>query len=127
MADFTNRIRRDVEKRLRELEPAVQEHQELKDLLSKLGNGRGRTSGVGTASSSGTRATPRRRGRPRKGQPTRSDEFLKLVQERPGITVSEAAKQLGIQPNYLYRLRNTLQKQRRIKKQGKGYALVKSG
>ena len=41
--------------------------------------------------------------RNRKGG-TREEHFVSLVTEKPGITVSEAAKEMKIQPNYLYRV-----------------------
>jgi DNA-binding IscR family transcriptional regulator len=47
---------------------------------------------------------------------------VRIVKENPGITASEVAKRMRIQPNYVYRVMGELQKQGRVKKRGKGYA-----
>ena len=43
------------------------------------------------------------------------------MRSRPGITIPEIAKELKIEPNYLYRVMPALEKDGSIKKQGKGY------
>jgi hypothetical protein len=43
-------------------------------------------------------------GHPRKDEPTRSEEFLAIVRERPGISIRHAAEQMGVQPSSLYRV-----------------------
>lgn len=65
------------------------------------------------------KATTKKRGRGR--PPVRANEFISLVEKNPGITVSEAAKQMKIKPNYLYRLSADLVKQGRVNKQGRGF------
>ena len=62
----------------------------------------------------------RRRGRPR-GSGTRSAQALALVQSKPGITISEMGKEMGITPNYLYRVLPELAKDGKVKKSGKGW------
>lgn len=62
------------------------------------------------------RQPPRRR---RKGG--RAAQALRLVAKTPGITASEIAKQLKIKPNYVYRLLGELEKERRVKKDGRKY------
>jgi hypothetical protein len=111
----------------------VQEHAHVKEALGKLANTvspRART-GNGAAVASATaelptrkpRTTTPRRGRPRKGQPSRSDQFLEILRANPGIKISDAAKQMGLGPNYLYRVRNDLLKAGKIKKEGQGFAI----
>lgn len=69
------------------------------------------------------RATPKRsrRRRSRRGG-TRADEAVQLVEQRPGITASEIAKAMKIKPNYLYRVLAELEKQGRVKKDGRSYS-----
>ena len=132
MSDVIRSVRRELEKRLRELAPHVTEHAQIKDALGKLADTVSPTGGTGSraASARATAKAPTRRraaaargGRPRKGQPSRADQFLDAVKANPGITVSDAAKQMGIGPNYLYRVRNDLLKAGKIKKQGQGFTV----
>ena len=111
-----------VEKRLAELED---EKRRLERALSELTDGQSgrRRPGRprGSRSGSGSNAgTPRRRRRRRGG--TRSDQALKLVASNPDITASEIAKQMSIKPNYLYRVLGDLQKEGRVKKDGRSYS-----
>jgi DNA-binding IclR family transcriptional regulator len=55
----------------------------------------------------------------------RREQFLAVVTDSPGIKASEVAKQLGISPNQAYALARGLQKDRAIRKSGKGYRLSK--
>lgn len=52
---------------------------------------------------------------------TRADHAVKLITERPGITASDIARELKMKPNYLYRVLATLEKERRIRKDGRQY------
>jgi len=65
-----------------------------------------------------TSAAPKKR---RRRGGTRADQALKLVQSNPGITVSELATSMGIAPNYLYRVMPTLEKEGKVKKDGRGW------
>jgi sugar-specific transcriptional regulator TrmB len=113
-----------VKKRLAELD---EERKRLERALSELGGtitrrpGRPRGSGRGPgrppkASSS---AAPRKRRRRRGG--TRADQAVALVEKNPGISASEIAKSMKIKPNYLYRVLGELEKEGRVKKQGRKY------
>jgi CRP-like cAMP-binding protein len=79
----------------------------LKDLGGRVSPGRPRGSG-------GKRRRKRRGG-------TRAEQALKLITEKPGINPSDIAKQLGIKPNYMYRVMNELQKDKLVSKRGRGY------
>jgi predicted Rossmann fold nucleotide-binding protein DprA/Smf involved in DNA uptake len=114
-----------VKKRLAELDD---ERKRLERALSELGGtvtrrrpGRPRGSGRGPGrppkASSG--AAPRKRRRRRGG--TRADQAVSLVQKNPGISASEIAKSMKIKPNYLYRVLGELEKEGRVKKQGRQY------
>jgi predicted HTH transcriptional regulator len=101
-----------VEKRLKELDA---ERARLERALSDLTGGRVGRRRPGRPKGSGTRRRRARRGG------TRADQAVKIVSENPGITASEVAKKLGIQPNYVYRVMSDLQKEKRVRKRGKGY------
>ena len=118
-------VRRQITKRLSELKPLVDEYHQLEAMVQKLG-GRDGSSSTSTRRSTGRRRATsrstngRRRGRPR-GSGTRSAQALALVQAKPGITIPEMGKEMGITPNYLYRVLPELAKDGKVKKQGKGW------
>jgi CRP-like cAMP-binding protein len=112
-------VRRQIEGRLKELKPLVDEYRELEQMVSKLGHDSKpapRAPRRRARSANGRR----RRGRPR-GSGTRSAQALALVQSKPGITIPEMGKELGITPNYLYRVLPELAKDGKVRKDGKGW------
>jgi CRP-like cAMP-binding protein len=128
MPDFLEEKKREIDERLKELRPLVDEFQRLEAAAAAL-------QGVGGASNSrasapAARRTRRRstssgggtgrRGRPR-GSGTRSKQALELVRTRPGITIPEIAESIGIQQNYLYRVLPALQKDGLVRKEGRGW------
>jgi transposase-like protein len=86
----------------------------------KRGPGRPRKAATATASATTTTAAPRRRRRRRRGG-TRADQAVALVEQNPGISASEIAKQMKIKPNYLYRVLGELEKEGRVSKKGREY------
>ena len=127
MPDALSKIRNDLEKRLRELEPLVQEHAHVREALDALkGVGarveRAATTTAKRARSAGASATAKRPGpgRPR-GTGGRAQEALKLVHTHPGITIGELAKRMKIKANYLYRVLPQLQKEGKVEKRDNGY------
>ena len=74
----------------------------------------GRPRGSSTKPPSGKRRRRRRGG-------TRADHAHKYVSGHPGATASEIAKSMGIKPNYVYRVMAELEKDGKVRKQGKGY------
>jgi sugar-specific transcriptional regulator TrmB len=126
MPDFLEEKKREIDARLKELRPLVDEYHRLEAAAAAL-------EGVPTsntrASSAPARRTRRRsststgtgrRGRPR-GSGTRSKQALELVHARPGITIPEIAQEIGIQQNYLYRVLPALQKDGLVRKEGRGW------
>jgi hypothetical protein len=117
MADFLDEKRKEIDARLRELRPLVDEYQRLEQAAAAL-------AGVG-----GTAASPARRrsarGTPRRGRPrgtgTRSRQALELVRARPGITISEMADAMKIKANYLYRVMPALEAEGQVKKRDRGW------
>jgi len=112
-----------VERRLADLD---EERQRLERALAELGGkssrrrpGRPRGSSKKAASGSTGGGAPRRRRKRRGG--TRGDQAVKLIEEQPGISASDVAKKMKIKPNYLYRVLGDLEKEGRVKKDGRQY------
>jgi hypothetical protein len=136
MTDFLEEKKREINARLKELRPLVDEFHRLEAAAAALdGVGDGRATGSPGASASrrrtrgaSTGGTSRRgagdgsgrRGRPR-GSGTRSKQALELVRTRPGISIPEMAEAMGIQQNYLYRVLPSLQKDGLVRKEGRGW------
>jgi hypothetical protein len=125
MADFLDEKRKEIDSRLRELRPLVDEYNRLEKAAAALA-GVGGTSNSSTAaprrrrSASGPARRGRGRGRPR-GSGARSKQALELVRARPGITISELADAMGIKANYLYRVLPNLASDGHVKRKGKGW------
>ncbi|MGH6914637.1 MAG: hypothetical protein ACREH3_13145, partial [Geminicoccales bacterium] len=107
-----------IRKRLRELDT---ERSQLERALAGLTDGREGRRGPGRPAGSTTRpSTTRTSGRRRRRRGgTRSDEAVKLVAANPGISASEIAKKMSIKPNYLYRVLADLEKQGKVRKDGR--------
>lgn len=110
-----------IRQRLRELDD---ERTQLERALANLTGGRQGRRGPGRPRGSSSSTTPRRRRRRRGG--TRADQAVKLVEATPGISASEMAQQMKIKPNYLYRVLGELEKEGRVRKEGRAYHPVKS-
>ena len=120
MSDFLAKKRKEIDARLRELKPLVDEYQQLQKASEALGGLDGRRGGRRRAPSGRRGSTGRRRGRPR-GSGTRSIQALELVKSNPGITISELADNMGIKANYLYRVLPSLESEGKVKKDGRGW------
>jgi len=115
-----------VQKRLADLD---EERTRLERALAELGGkatkrspGRPRGSKSSAASSTSTStstAAPRKRRKRRGG--TRADQAVDLITSQPGISASDVAKTMKIKPNYLYRVLGDLEKEGRVKKDGRQY------
>ncbi len=131
MADFLEEKRREIQARMKELKPSVDEYELLQAAEAALGglsNGSGATRTAAPAAPRAPRAKRAagsgggRRGRPRGGG-TRAAEALELVRTRPGITIPELAEAMGIQQNYLYRVMPGLAEEGKVTKSGRGWHL----
>lgn len=147
MTDFLDVKRKEINDRLAELKPLVEEYTRLQAASSALdgvggtaapaaaparrgpGRPKGSTSRARTAKS--TAAAPakpkraaaaggRRAGR-RKGSGTRAAQALSIVAEQPGVTIPELAARMGIKQNYLYRVLPGLEQENKVSKQGRGW------
>lgn len=111
-----------VERRLADLD---EERKRLERALAELGGkvrrrGPGRPPGrPGKSTVSAGAGAPRRRRKRRGG--TRADQAVKLIEGQPGISASDVAKTMKIKPNYLYRVLGDLEKEGRVKKDGRKY------
>lgn len=129
MPDFLEDKKREIQARLKELRPAVDEYHRLEAAVQALegvnANGtsapaparrrRGRP-----AASTATKSGSGRRGRP-KGSGTRSKQALELVRKSPGITIPELADKMKIKQNYLYRVLPSLAQDGLVEKRDKGW------
>jgi hypothetical protein len=127
MADFLDEKRKEIQARLKELKPLVEEYTRLEAAERAL-------SGVSTNGQSRASSTPPparrrrsggasgggRRGRPR-GSGTRAAQAFELVKARPGITIPELAQEMGIKQNYLYRVMPSLAEEGKVTKSGRGW------
>lgn len=131
LSDFLDTKRREITQRMKELEPLVAEYHQLEAAAAALNSVNGGASKA---------AAPARRGRPRgrpagtgrrrpgrrRGSGTRAAQALSLVQGQPGITIPELADKMGIKQNYLYRVLPTLEADKKVRKDGRGWVPVKS-
>jgi len=127
-ANFFDEARDALERTVKELRDQLTQAEEA---LEKLGGkatrrGPGRPKGStrkssrgGSTGSSSTAAAPRRRRKRRGG--TRADQAVQLIESQPGISASDVAKAMKIKPNYLYRVLGDLEKEGRVKKDGRQY------
>jgi hypothetical protein len=131
MADFLDEKRKEIQQRLKELKPLVEEYGRLEAAeraLSGVGAEAGNGGGGGSprrakraASGRGSGGGGGRRGGRRKGSGTRGTQALELVRSRPGITIPELAEAMEIQQNYLYRVMPDLAEQGLVTKSGRGW------
>jgi hypothetical protein len=125
LTDFLDEKRQEIQARLKELKPLVDEYHRLEAAdraLSGVGNGTTRTAAAAprrTRRTSGGGAGGRR-GRPR-GSGTRGQQALELVRARPGVSIPELAEAMGIKQNYLYRVMPDLASQGLVVKSGRGW------
>lgn len=123
MADFLDEKRKEIQARLKELRPLVDEFHRLEAAERAL-------SGVGDSAPAAPSRRRRgaaassngRRGRPR-GSGTRAAQAEKIVGERPGITIPEIAEALDMKQNYLYRVMPQLVEKGTVVKSGRGWHL----
>lgn len=116
-----------LERTIRELEDQIKAAEQalaaLGGKVTRRGPGRPRGSASKKAAAKPAKSTrggaPRKRRKRRGG--TRADQAVKLIEDNPGISASDVAKQMKIKPNYLYRVLGDLEKEGRVKKDGRSY------
>jgi sugar-specific transcriptional regulator TrmB len=110
-----------VQRRLADLD---EERRRLERALAELGGKAKRSPGrprgsASRTSTKGVAGAPKKRRRRRGG--TRADQAVELIASQPGISASDVAKTMKIKPNYLYRVLGDLEKEGRVKKDGRQY------
>jgi hypothetical protein len=138
-------VRQQVLRRMQELEPLMAEYRELEQFAERLGMSRdareagrarsprtgaragaavkaSRAATVKVPAATGRRSTGRGRARSRRNAAapgSRQQDVLRLVGERPGISVSELGKELGVDPTGLYQIVRRLEARGTIRKDGR--------
>jgi hypothetical protein len=124
LTDFLDQKRQEIQARLKELKPLVDEYHRLEAADRALSGVKDTPAGSTSAAPRRTRRTAGsgggRRGRPR-GSGTRGQQALELVRARPGVTIPELAEAMGIKQNYLYRVMPDLASQGLVLKSGRGW------
>jgi hypothetical protein len=129
VADFLDEKRKEIQARLKELRPLVDEFHRLEAAeraLSGMGESKPATRNATAPRRRRTSGSNGRRGRPR-GTGTRAEQARKLVNERPGITIPELADAMGIKQNYLYRVMPGLAEDGKVVKSGRGWHPAQQG
>lgn len=125
-------LERQVAGRLRELEPLVAEYQELQQVAQRLGIKREAAASApapattrkratrrkSTASAGGTTRRASRRRRNAAAPGSRQADVLRLVTQRPGITVPELGRELSVDPTGLYQIVRRLEGRGELRKIG---------
>ena len=113
MADLVGQIQRDIEKRLQELRPLIEEKEQLEAVLAALTNGSGaaapaapRVRATTTRASAGRAPYAAGKGR-RAPRGANREAILSVVAERPGTTAAEISDVTKISRAVTY---NTLAK-----------------
>jgi CRP-like cAMP-binding protein len=128
--DFLDAKRDEINARVTELKPLVDEYERLRAAILALDGasattaaprrGNGRATNGSRARSVNANGTGRRRGRP-KGSGPRAIAALELVRSNPGVTIAELAEKMGIKRNYLYRVLDRLADDGLVRKDGAGW------
>ena len=127
-ANVFDEAREALERSVRELREQLSQAEEALEKLggkvTRRGPGRPGRRGPGrpkgsTNKATSTTTTPRKRRKRRGG--TRADQAVQLIESQPGISASDVAKTMKIKPNYLYRVLGDLEKEGRVKKDGRQY------
>ena len=125
MADFLDEKRKEIQARLKELRPLVDEFHRLEAAERALSGVEAKPTGAAPAPTRRRRSAGSsngRRGRPR-GSGTRAAQALQLVEANPGITIPALAEAMGIKQNYLYRVMPGLAEEGKVTKSGRGWHL----
>lgn len=112
MSSTTEKVRELLGSRLTELD---EEKSRVERAIEALGS-----------STNGSTPAPARRPRKRRRRRggSRAEQAVELIAGKPGISASDIAKAMKIKPNYLYRVLGELEKEGRVKKDGRTYTPV---
>jgi ribosomal protein S25 len=124
--DEVRSLEKHVVDRLRELEPALAEYEELRKLADRLELGYDPAATPPTAKRAGRTRTAKasggRGGRKKRRSPVaageRDQQVLAAIAEQPGVTAPELGKRLGVDYTGLYRVIRRLESRGQIRKDG---------
>lgn len=112
-------VRSQVEERIKELQPLVFEYEQLQRIAAAI-DGDAEVQ-PGPAGRAAPRRKLRRTGPGRQGHSARAEQAQQLISAEPGITVADLAEKMGIGPTYLYRVLPRLEREGKLRKEGRGY------
>jgi len=121
MTDFLAEKHKEIQARLKELKPLVDEYNRLEAAERALAGVNSKPAAApARRRARASSPSSNRRGRP-KGSGTRAIQALELVRAKPGITIPELAEAMGIKQNYLYRVMPGLAQQGQVVRSGRGW------
>ncbi len=120
-----DRIHTELRARVRELQPAVAEYEQLQVAEAALAGltpgqaGDGPTTATSPSRAPAPRRSPRRRRStgPRAPRGANRAAVLRVLEERPGVSVAELASASGVQRTVLYTLLKTLEQRGEVAKE----------
>lgn len=120
-------IRRQIERRLADLEPLVAEYDQLTRIRQELD-----APSVSNRSVSPERPIERRNGASRRTPVRRADgrkrgraaQAIDIIARHPGVSTKEIAAHMGINENYLYRLLPRMENQGQLTRRDHGWVVV---
>jgi hypothetical protein len=129
VADFVDSTVRDIDSRLEELKQEVVKLEAARAALVGARRGPGRPAATNGATTRRRAPSGRRAGRPRgrRSGNTRANQALDIVRDNPGVTIPDIAKQMDIEPNYLYRVMPRLVSEGQVRREGQGWHPAGSG
>jgi Winged helix-turn-helix DNA-binding len=126
MDDPPDKERREIEERLSELRPLLEEYRCLKDVMAALGPVKESRAGVPSSGKRVARSVgPSASGGDGAGGDVVA-RVLSVVQAHPGITIPELTTKLNPKPRAVYRILQELKREGRVAKGGRGW-LVPDG
>jgi DNA-binding transcriptional ArsR family regulator len=134
MADLVGQIQREIEQRLSELRPLLEEKEQLEAVLAALTNGHGGTASAAPRARSARAAAPTERApyaggkRRRAPRGANREAILKVVAERPGVSAAEVADVTKIAKPTVHTTISQLKRKGILEPQGaNGVKLAKKG
>ena len=127
MTDFLDEKRKEIDARLRELRPLVDEFNRLEKAAAALAGVGGGSAACAARRVADERTASAAQARPAAWQRQPRQAGAGAGSGTPGITISELADAMGIKANYLYRVMPTLEAEGQVKKRDKGWHPARPG
>lgn len=114
MSDPLDNQRREIDQRMSELEPLIEEYRRLKDAIAALGHLDRTGARASMTGSSASRAQKPRRPHVRARTGDLAARVLSAVEENPGITVPKLACKLDAKSSEVYRILQELKRKGKL-------------